>query len=619
MSGVEDEHEGSHDEGVFGESTRRAGRWWVIATVPVVLVAGAFVEGRDAYLFQWAIVSGLYTTPGLVVTALLIRRVDRADRLFWQLWLAALAWAYGMGLTLQASVLAGVRIPLWWSTGAMGVVILLFTIPLVMMLRARSGGRAIVLDVVEMAMVLTSLLAPATLLVIEPIAETEEAWWVVPAALAGTCLFSAFTWAIVLFVRLRPGRRVVEGLGIAAALAGAVTAAANVAQGLSSFTLPSGPLLALQAISLGLVLLVPLHVPRVSPQGLDRLPPQRRARSGRFVAVVSLVALPVLAIEMLLLRHDIPWAVPYAFSLAALLLLLSTLRHLLALGETKRLYAEVERAAQQRRTLLADVMRSAEEDRHRVAAQLHERAASSYATFVAFIQATRDDDGPSTDDRSAGIRHDLLRQTEDLRRLMLAIKPLEANAIGPRNLEAPLRAHLDSLYGDATPPALAVDIRGTRPLDWITETVLLRIVQEALQNIWSHARAKHVAVAIEAVEGGLRLEVVDDGVGFAPERVLVLSGIATMRSFASFLDGTVDIDSAPGHGTRVTATLSASSPIASSPIAPSPIGASRMSPTPAPDLVPEDAVDPPGHRPHLRVIAGGVRDVRPREVSHVER
>jgi signal transduction histidine kinase len=608
MSRVDDEWGDPRDEGVFGEVARRAGRWWVGATVPLVLVAGSFVEGRDAYLFQWAIVSGLYTTPGLVVTALLVRRVDRADRLFWRMWLTALAWAYGMGVTLQVSVLTGVRLDTWSTTGAMAVVILLFGIPLVMMLRDRSGGRTVMLDGVEVAMVLASVLAPVTLLVIEPIAETEEAWWVVPAALAGTWLLTAFSWAIVLFVRLRRGRRVVEGLGIAAALAGAVTAGANVAQGMSGFTLPSGPLLALQALSLGLVLLVPLHVLRVSPEGLDRLPPQRRVRSGQFVAVISLLAMPVLVVETLLLRGAIDWAVPYAFGVVGTLLLLSTLRHLLALGETKRLYAEVARAAAERRTLLADVMRSAEADRHRVAAQLHERAASSYVTFVAFSQATRRDGQLATDDdRAKGIRDDLLRQTEDLRRLMLAIKPLEANAIGPRKLEAPLRAHLYSLYGDATPPDMDVDIRGDLTLDWITETVVLRIGQEALQNVWRHARAKHVTVTIAATADGLTVEVADDGAGFVPERVLVLSGIATMRSFASFLDGTVQVDSSPGAGTIVRARLHAS------PAGPTPTAA--VAADTAPD---RPAPDPPG-RPALRLIAGGAPGDRTREGSDVER
>jgi signal transduction histidine kinase len=590
------EAEGVRDGYVFADRLRRLFVWWVAVSVPVVLILGSFVHGAGAYLFVWALVSGLYTTPGLVVTWLLVRRVQPSDRLFWQIWFAALAWAYVMGLTLQASVLTDTQLTVWWSTAATGIDILLFAIPLVMMLRSRSGGRAISLDVVEVAMILVSLLAPVTLLVAEPIIETDEAWWVVPSAGAAAWLFGAFAWAIVLFVRLGAGRRVVEGLGIAAALAGGVTAVANVGQGLSHFTLPSGPLLALQAISLGLVLLTTLHVPQRPPEGLDRLPPQQRIPRGWFVAVVSLLALPVLAVETVLVRDRVSWAGPYAYGVVAVLVLLSTLRHALGLGDTKRLYAEVQQAAEQRRALLTDVMRSAEEDRHRVAAQLHERAVSSYAAFVSFVRATSGDRptaAPITDP-STGIRNDLQRHADDLRRLMLAIKPLEANAIGPRKLEAPIRAHLDSLYGDAPGPRLGVDITGDLELDWITETVVLRIVQEALQNIRNHAHAREVSVSVTSAPGVVSVAVTDDGVGFEPERVPFHSGIATMHSFAAFADGVVEIDSTPGGGTRVVARLGGA----------------------AIDLAAQAVV--PGGTPSLRLLPGGA-DPRGKEPERVGR
>ena len=93
-------------------------------------------------------------------------------------------------------------------------------------------------------------------------------------------------------------------------------------------------------------------------------------------------------------------------------------------------------------------------------------------------------------------------------------------------------------------------------LDWISETIALRIIQEALRNVWLHSDARRVEVTIAAGdEGVVEVRVVDDGVGFDPVHTLFESGIAAMRSFAGAVDGRVTIDSARGAGTSVRATL----------------------------------------------------------------
>jgi len=88
-----------------------------------------------------------------------------------------------------------------------------------------------------------------------------------------------------------------------------------------------------------------------------------------------------------------------------------------------------------------------------------------------------------------------------------------------------------------------------------TEIQLVRIVQEALGNVRKHAGASHVDVIVEAWDGVVGIEVVDDGVGFDPE----LSdrtgwprlGIQTMKERAQAVGGSCDVVSAPGSGTRV--------------------------------------------------------------------
>ena len=83
---------------------------------------------------------------------------------------------------------------------------------------------------------------------------------------------------------------------------------------------------------------------------------------------------------------------------------------------------------------------------------------------------------------------------------------------------------------------------------------ILRIAQEALQNVLKHAQAQHVVVTLRRDDGGLLLEVEDDGVGFdpaAPETRSRRLGLTSMEERARRLGGTLEIDSVPGTGTTV--------------------------------------------------------------------
>jgi signal transduction histidine kinase len=83
-----------------------------------------------------------------------------------------------------------------------------------------------------------------------------------------------------------------------------------------------------------------------------------------------------------------------------------------------------------------------------------------------------------------------------------------------------------------------------------------RIAQEALHNVVKHARAAHVEVSLACRDGWLRLDIQDDGAGFdAGGDFPGHLGLRSMRERATQLGGTLLIDSAPGHGTRVVAKV----------------------------------------------------------------
>jgi signal transduction histidine kinase len=85
---------------------------------------------------------------------------------------------------------------------------------------------------------------------------------------------------------------------------------------------------------------------------------------------------------------------------------------------------------------------------------------------------------------------------------------------------------------------------------------LLRIVQEALNNVRKHADATLVRVRAEALDGAVRFTVADNGRGFDPAAVNLMSvGLHSMRERAALLHGTIEIDSRPQDGTRVSVTV----------------------------------------------------------------
>jgi PAS domain S-box-containing protein len=94
-------------------------------------------------------------------------------------------------------------------------------------------------------------------------------------------------------------------------------------------------------------------------------------------------------------------------------------------------------------------------------------------------------------------------------------------------------------------------------LDPITETNLYRITQEALNNVYKHAKARNASVVIEMRKGELVLVIEDDGIGFETDGIGRVKesgrglGLIGMRERAAIIGGTVEIESASGSGTTV--------------------------------------------------------------------
>ncbi|WP_405734094.1 sensor histidine kinase [Streptomyces sp. NBC_00028] len=120
-----------------------------------------------------------------------------------------------------------------------------------------------------------------------------------------------------------------------------------------------------------------------------------------------------------------------------------------------------------------------------------------------------------------------------------------------------LSAALAALAQDgAARPRVTVEVRGDEDGYGVAElTALYRAAQEAVTNARRHARASQVTVVVRLAGGAARLEVTDDGRGFAPAAATAGFGLLGMRERVHLVAGSLDVDSSPGAGTRVTVTV----------------------------------------------------------------
>jgi signal transduction histidine kinase len=140
--------------------------------------------------------------------------------------------------------------------------------------------------------------------------------------------------------------------------------------------------------------------------------------------------------------------------------------------------------------------------------------------------------------------------------LIFELRPL---ALEESGLAGALQARLDAVEkrGGVEAELRLSGVEGMADAGWlplVAQQELYHIAQEALNNSLKHAEASHVRVCLELGDRRVRLEVADDGVGFAPADVGGQGGLGLpgMHERAQRLGGQLQIRSAPGQGTTVT-------------------------------------------------------------------
>ncbi|MFD7906555.1 sensor histidine kinase [Kitasatospora sp. NPDC059722] len=237
------------------------------------------------------------------------------------------------------------------------------------------------------------------------------------------------------------------------------------------------------------------------------------------------------------------------------------------LAEANRLLTEMlaENAGLHAQLLVQAREAGAADERRRLARELHDTVAQGLAGIVTQLQAAdlaREQDTPVEQwrrhlDNAAGLARESLTQA---RRAVHALRPLELErAALPEAL-----AELAEQWQERNGTTAGLTVTGeARPLHPEVEVTLLRIAQESLANAAKYARAGRVGLTLSYMPGLVTLDVRDDGVGFDPAAEPASRatgggyGLAVMRRRAERLAGRLDLETEPGAGTTVTATLPA--------------------------------------------------------------
>ena len=215
-----------------------------------------------------------------------------------------------------------------------------------------------------------------------------------------------------------------------------------------------------------------------------------------------------------------------------------------------RLDRRLRRSQAEREALLVRAVEASDDERRRIAADLHDGPVQDLAGISYSLSAAAQTEGSpqareTLHQAAAGTRDSMRR----LRSLLVEIHPPSLRASG---LEAALADLLAPFRASGAEAELKVD--ASLGLDEEAERLVYRAAAEALRNVERHAQANRIAVSVERDEAGVQLVVADNGAGFAPEdrerrREEGHVGLSLLEELAARAGGRLDVRSAPGEGT----------------------------------------------------------------------
>jgi len=231
--------------------------------------------------------------------------------------------------------------------------------------------------------------------------------------------------------------------------------------------------------------------------------------------------------------------------------------------ETLEDVTERKNAEENLRNHLQEITRAQEEERKRIARELHDETAQDLVVLSrqldSFVVSAINSLSAEDISYVEGLRQQTERILDGIHRFSQDLRPSVLDDLGLVPALEWLASDLTEHFGIAVEMKVLGSVRRFLPE---IELVLFRIAQEALRNVWKHSGASKARLTIEFGDGKVVLTVKDEGQGFElPERVDDLTiagklGLAGMQERAQLIGGKLKLQSEPGKGTTVTLEVS---------------------------------------------------------------
>ncbi|MFC1910109.1 ATP-binding protein [Chloroflexota bacterium] len=228
---------------------------------------------------------------------------------------------------------------------------------------------------------------------------------------------------------------------------------------------------------------------------------------------------------------------------------------------TKRKQAEeqVKSSNERLRDITTHLESVREEERRRIARDLHDETSQILASLNAYLEAAVGTLPSSVSKTKSSLRkaQSLSVQILDtIQRLILELRP---PLLDDKGLPAAINSLLSSLEMRGIKTQFEI-IGEVGRYDNLVETALFRVVQESTNNIFKHSSAKNVLVTLNLSDTAIIVSIRDDGIGFEPSKPVTNDktkhfGLLSMKERVELLNGKLKMESKPGQGTEIEAEI----------------------------------------------------------------
>jgi signal transduction histidine kinase len=229
------------------------------------------------------------------------------------------------------------------------------------------------------------------------------------------------------------------------------------------------------------------------------------------------------------------------------------------LREERNYRAELEQAQEKMRFYLGEVNKAQEEERKRIAQELHDDTIQSMVVLSRGLESLRYDRRELPEDEYNHRLEKLHQLTVDtmtgIRRLSQDLRPAALDRLGLVSALESLSSDITKYWGIQIKVNVLNEIKRLSP---DKELAIFRIVQEALRNVWRHSKATEAELTIESDGNIIKITVKDNGKGFeVPKDMIALPGtgklgMAGMHERAQLIGARLKIEAEVGVGTQVS-------------------------------------------------------------------